>query len=399
KSFEEALSSEFGEAIESAISESEKNLSRLNIITTGNLNSLFAFHQHRARIVEGRSFTKEEYETGARVAVINRGLAERNNLTVGDMVSLTLFEGQHINYLDYNPEMGRMYSTWEPGGFATGLSETEPIEVEIVGIYIAAYARMIDPNAMDRHSIPINTLFIPDNTIDWINVPSSNRQNHIHSYNYGHVHHEYMLPLLNVIVVPNGRNDEFIQTIEAIIPEYSNFFRIFDQGYSIVRAALDNLIRGAILVFVLCLAGWLISAIVFFLFFIMRKKREAGLLYAMGFSRKSRFRWVFIQCLLIIIVAQAIAFSASIVLQEQILDLAFDIVAEDFSEAVVVDFVDFTDAIIAEDSGMIDFKLRSTPWAVPLGIGGATIALLLMTYALSAAIAIRGINTLRALRD
>jgi len=398
-SLEEALASGFGEAIESVISGADKNLSRVNIITTGNLNSLFQFHQHRASIVDGRSFTGEEYETGARVTVIDRRLAERNGLVTGDTVSITLFEGQHVNYTATEPNSDRVFSIWEPGGYAAGVPETEPMEFEIVGIYTAPYPRWLDPNALDRHSIPINTLFIPDNSIDRLIGPSGDHRNQASVHVPGGVPHRedrQVVPLLNVIVVQNGRNEEFRQSIDALIPGYGSFFRIFDQGYSIVRAAFDNLIRGGTLVLVLCLAGWLVSAIVFCLFFVTRKKGDAGLLYAMGFSRKSRFRWVFLQCLIIIIVAQATAFAASLVLQEQILVLAFGIAVED---SMAMEVTEFTDAVIAEEGSSLDFKLRQNLWGVLLGIGGTTITLLLMTYSISAAIAKKGILTLRALRD
>jgi hypothetical protein len=328
---------------------------------------------------------------------MDRDLARRNDLTIGSTISLTLFDGQHIYYSNDDSVTNIRYGTWEPGGYIMGMTEAKPLEFEIVGIYIAQRPRLYDPNALDLHRIPLNTLFIPDNSITWLDGPSGDYRNQVflsreYSIRGSNRVEPHVIPLLNTVIIKNGRSEEFRQTIDALIPGYGNFFRIFDQGYSIVRASLDNLMRGGILVFALCLAGWLVSAIVFCMFFIMRKKGDAGLLYAMGFSRKSRFRWVFLQCLLIIIVAQLIAFITSSMLQEQILDIAFDIVTEETSETLIVDF---TDAIIAEEGSALDFKLSHSHWVVPLSVGSASVVLLLFTYLISMSIAKKGLHALR----
>jgi acid phosphatase family membrane protein YuiD len=372
--FEEASRSPMGEAIHEAVNTADKNSNRLNIITTGNLESIFMFNQHRVQIEAGRGFTRQEYESGARVVVIPRILAEENGLAVGDTLSLCIFEGQ-FRSVTYTVSTGttnpdgtfayterRSYRSWQPGGFAAGMREAEPLEFEIIGIYFAPPARVEN----DPHGIPVNTIFIPDNAFPGFAPLYTDGETQM----WGDDRAES--PFLNTVIIPNGRIEEFRRSINALVPGYGNFFMFYDQGYSIVRAALDNLLRNAWFIFALCVAGWCIAALVFCLFFVLRKKKEANILYALGVYRKSRFRWVFTQCLVIIILAQGVAFAVSTYMYERILTYTVErtFIAEE-NEASP-----FADAAIV--SGVnLQVEVRQEPLGIPLATLSASVILLL----------------------
>jgi acid phosphatase family membrane protein YuiD len=384
--FDEALRSHMGEAVKYAVSVIEKDSNRLNIITTGNLDSLFLFNQHRANIVEGRGFTRKEYENGERVAIIPRRIAEINGLAIGDTLSLTFFEGEYRSISSFitSSTMARItdvrsYRTWLPGGFVSGMREAaEPLDFVVVGLYNAPMPR----HENDPHGIPINTLFIPDNAFTGFEEGGQTFTWH---------DDRAESPMLNVIVVPNGHNEAFRQSINALIPGYGNFFRFYDQGYSVVRPALDNLLRNGWFIFALCLAGWLIAAAVLCLFFVLRRKREAGLLYALGINRRDRFRWVFVQCLVVIVAAQVIAFTLSMVFYEDILDRT---VARAFAEAPASASL-FTDAFIAEDGVQRDLEVLRSPLAIPLGAVAGFVVLLLAAGGMARGMAKGGSRSLR----
>ena len=59
------------------------------------------------------------------------------------------------------------------------------------------------------------------------------------------------VPLLNTIIIPNGENVKFAASVNAVLPEYSAFFKIYDQGYSIAESAIDNLLRSGFFIFIL----------------------------------------------------------------------------------------------------------------------------------------------------
>jgi len=366
-SFEEALRSDIGQNIELAVTAVERNANRLNIITTDNMYSIFQFHQRRATLFSGRMFTREEYETGARVAIINQPLANKNDLVVGDVITLSIYEGMYDSVTRLaGGDTSVTLRSWWPGGYVPGMLVSEPIEFEIIGTFNAPRAVFGNPNA-----IPMNTIFIPNNSFEGFA--------HYYSASSFWEDDRAESPLLNTIIIPNGRNEEFREAVNALLPGYGNFFIIYDQGYSIVRATIDNLIRGAVLIFILCLAGWLIAMLVFCLFFVLRKKNEVGLLYALGISKKNRFRWVFAQCLVIIIVAQGIAFVASTVFYERILDYAATTAMQD----VATDDIFFTDAAIAADGVVQELSIYQDQWAVPLGIFLGVVILLLSVGGIS----------------
>jgi len=366
-SFEEALLSDIGQNIELAVTAVERNANRLNILTTDNIGSMFQFHQRRATLFSGRMFTEEEYEAGARVAIINQPLANKNDLVVGDIITLTFYEGMYASVTRLaGGDASVTLRSWWPGGYSSGMLVSKPIEFEIIGTFNAPRAVFENPNA-----IPMNTIFIPNNSFEGF----------AHYYNGSSFWQDDRAesPLLNTIIIPNGRNEEFRETVNTLLPGYGNFFIIYDQGYSIVRAAIDNLIRGAVLIFILCLAGWLIAMLVFCLFFVLRKKKEVGLLYALGISKKNRFRWVLVQCLVIILVAQGIAFVASTVFYERILDYA----VETAMQEAATDDLFFTDAAVAADGVAQDPSVYQDPWAVFLGIFIGVILLILSTGGIS----------------
>jgi len=94
----EALASGIGDNLREALHTVEIAINQLNVITTSNINSLLHFNQRRANIVEGRSFTREEYESGALVALVPRILAAHNQIEVGETITLNIFEGELRSY-------------------------------------------------------------------------------------------------------------------------------------------------------------------------------------------------------------------------------------------------------------------------------------------------------------
>jgi hypothetical protein len=367
--WEEALNSPMSNEIEEQLTTVSRNSNRLNILTTNRLNSFYMFNQHRANIEVGRDFTQEEYEEGARVVLIPRFLANSNGLEVGDTIYLHIFDGQYIStvsigaYQQTTPEgevirtNHQSYRTWEPGGYTSDMRITEPIAFEIIGIYFTRNPRLRN----DPQGIPLNVLFIPDGAFEGFEPLEINGDDRAES------------PLLNTIIIPNGKIEEFRRTINAMIPGYGNFFMFYDQGYAHVRAPLDNLLRNAWFIFTLCLAGWIVAAMVFCLFFVLRKKKETSLLYALGISRGARFRWVFVQCLIVIVIAQGATFFASNHFFDRIFEYAVErtFIAIEEEETTI-----FADAAVIKDGVALETEITQEPLAIPLATAASSVLLL-----------------------
>ena len=224
----------------------------------------------------------------------------------------------------------------------------------------------------------LNTIFIPDNAFEGFpNLPPTD--NRAES------------PLLNMIILPNGNNEDFWQTINKLSPEYSRFFEIHDQGYSIIKSTLDSLFTGSVLVYILCGLIWGTCILIFCLFYISRKKKEAGFLYALGINKKHRFRWIFLQCAFLIIIAHTAAFGASSLFYQNVLDYTVEMVIDNTS----TDSMEFSDGAVSEAAAIHNIIINKNPFAIPLSIGLTTIILLFIAGNISAHISRQGIQSLR----
>jgi hypothetical protein len=299
-------SAEIQAEIDEIVEMGRKSVHSLLVMTTDNIDSIFHFNQHKARIIAGRNFSRDEISNGARVCLISEELARENHLRIGDVITLSLYHTRfHYMVIDL----------WKPMPYSPNLYMDEPMEFVIIGIYRAPQ-RDSSP-----YAIYYNTVFVPDSAVS--HFPFFADEVFAESIFSDDILSTWHIPLLNTIIIPNGRTEEFRETVNRLIPDYASFFRIYDQGFSHINAALTNMRNGSILILALCLTSWAIVTLIFCLFFISRKGKEAGLLYAMGVSAASRFRWVYIQCIIVIIVSHAGVLAASNALYNVVLEEAW----------------------------------------------------------------------------
>jgi len=182
---------------------------------------------------------------------------------------------------------------------------TEPIEYEIIGIYLGLTQQMRD------HAISPNTVIVPAASVGGIDgLPAIRRVN------------SFDPPLLKTLIIPNDALSETKAMLESIDGGYANLFRFYDQGYSTLKPILSNLRIGMTWITVLSAVGWIIALAMFMLFYVGRKNREVSLLYALGVTRKHRLHWVVIQCMIIILFAQFVLLCGTLPIHEKILDTA-----------------------------------------------------------------------------
>jgi len=297
-SIEDALNPENGEHISAALSVAGISYNSLTVITTNDLNSLLRFNQRLYKVTSGRAISRKDMETGARVCVISELLAETNSLDVGDKREMQMFIttlGQLLT------ETGR--TAWVQNPYHPNLELTAPVEYEIIGIYGSIR------HDQDDHGISPNTVIIPATSFDGIDGAPVVR-----------IDSQYSSPLLDAIIVPNEMIKEAKVAISSVADGYGEFFRFYDQGYSTFKPVLSNLRIGMTGIAALAAAGWAIAVLMFSLFYIRRKKSEAALLYALGVGRNMRFRWVFSQSAIIILLAQVVVLAATMMLFDSILD-------------------------------------------------------------------------------
>ncbi|MCL2030557.1 MAG: hypothetical protein FWG93_03340 [Oscillospiraceae bacterium] len=361
---EDALDSGQGERIQNALRVADISHNSLQVLTTHNPASLPRFNQNRRFMAEGRVFSEQEARDGARVCLISGWLAEQNGLSVGDTLPLRLYPlslspmSTWASVSDDSPEVLRSF--WIPGRYRPELEITEPLEYTIAGIYNTLLLESGD------YFIAPNTVIIPSASFGDAGDPAMSGPD--------------LPPLLaDAVIIPNGQIGETKALIDSIAEGYGGFFRFYDQGYGTVKAALLNLRLGMVWIFALAAAGWAAAVLFFALFFAARKRRETALLHALGVSRKRRFGWVFVQCAVLILVAQGVTLGAALPLYGGVFDAAVR-TAESFTES-------FRDTTLsdAEEAGVRGrMPIRKEPLALVFAAAGGTAVLLAAAGAVSA---------------
>lgn len=152
-SFEKFMQSEIGalwqKSVVERIAVCEHSLS---LIGTDCLESIYTFNIREATVTEGQTFTAAQYESGERVCIISRELAQQNGLQVGDMLPLQVYRAAYV-YGD-------------PGAIANYNNIYDPYagygdegEWRIVGIYAHDY----EPGG--EYDLHPNTVFVPNKSL------------------------------------------------------------------------------------------------------------------------------------------------------------------------------------------------------------------------------------------
>jgi len=357
-SLEEALASEHGQYITAALSVAEISHNSLTVMTTEDINSLLRFNQRTNRITEGRAISASETLNGTRVCLVSEHLAKLNSLSVGDKLSLQMYN----TVLGQIPISGNV-SAWVPNPYHPGMDISGSLEYEIVGVFSGLTQEMND------HAISPNTVIVPSGSFGGITGIPMVR-----------LDAQYNPPLLDTIIVPNDKIEETKAQIEVIAEGYSSFFRFYDQGYTTFKPVLVNLRTSMTWIAILAAIGWAIAVLVFLLFYVGRKSRETALLTGLGVSKTKSFRWVFTQCATIIILAQGLVLVVVSLFFRRILDTAISV-----SASFTAGYRNFTLSEMEITGGLqIELPLNATPYGLVLAAVGMAALLLGLSAFLSA---------------
>ena len=297
---EEFLASEEATLWQEALHNVEVNSHAFAIMGVDNLQYIENFDRGEARIVQGRDFIKEELETGAKVCVISKQLAEANGLTVGDTI-----EPQF-----YDPDMGLKYQiSMSDNGFlpkplyyfanTTELQEAQ--SYTIVGIYeqnnptpalFDQYGEQVNP-----YGFTSNTIFVPKESIDVTMQYGKSR-------------------LFKTVVLQNGTLEDFqLAAIEAGLGEE---FQYTDNGYSTVEGSLVTYQENAARAFVV---GMTVYGILLLLFLTLFPAREGTVLLtmeALGTERSRRIGYLLSSSLGLLIPGTVLGTGCGILLWDQV---------------------------------------------------------------------------------
>lgn len=281
------------------------------VLGTEALESMYVFVKNEASIVEGRSFTQEEYDGGEKVCVISQSVANAAGIKVGDNLSFSQFlcgknygEGNHsvdvgTNGFLNNPSIG--FRTLE-NGFVT---ENETFTV--VGIY-SLNTEWVN----SEYSITPNTVFVPQKAqieggFGGVSYTEQVMENVRYEYADGRVEDKQemnvvtvdngVIGVYNSIVLKNGSMEAFMEAIKKTTLN-ERVFLTFDQGYEAAQESVDAVVETAQKLLYGAAAGWILLLLLYVLLYQSFQRRNLGIMRSVGAKPGQARRYLFASGLL-----------------------------------------------------------------------------------------------------
>ena len=250
----------------------ERQLHSLPVLGTENLESVTAFVQNDARIIEGRSFTPEEYETGAPVLVISEAEAQRTGLTVGDRVRLRQYlvtpPDDHIGITGALNSSADIYR-WDGRLNRPSVGDVDPMaelgeeeEFEIVGVY-----RLTENWPNGSYAFTADTVFMPQKA----QIPGA----------FGPASSDLYGVYLSV-ELRNGMVDEFRLALAG--SPYAGEFYPIEQGFEQVQRDLNGLRFSSARLAAIALGAWGIWLLLVLLMYQGAQRHNLGVMRSQGAS-------------------------------------------------------------------------------------------------------------------
>lgn len=243
----------------------------LPVIGTDRLETVSAFLTGDAAILDGRSFTDEEYVSGAQVMLISEKMANRAGLSVGDTIPLsqflmpektaeTLRRGSPLN----NPVVDL---------FAIDRTYTDAEPFEIVGIY-----RLQAEWSNGTYAFTANTVFIPKGAqiAGGFGTPGAGTDG-AESDGCSDVYGIYLS-----LELQNGSVEEFQLALDQ--SPYAGQFYVYDQGYETVQKDINGLKDGTAQLVWIAAGGWILLLILYLLMYQSAQRRNIGVMRSLGAS-------------------------------------------------------------------------------------------------------------------
>lgn len=325
------------------------------VIPTNATHLIMAFHQQRAVISQGRDITQEEYDSGAKVCLVSGEFLGANHLKIGDRVSFPFIFSQYRD--SANLSFGH---TYELSLNAKG-EEYQPFfeaEYTIVG----TYRSRSEPFA--EYDLAPFSVIVP-----YHSIPQDADENNIMATGP-------MQGFNTVFEIPNGTIDQFMEAFSAAGIENIKV-QFYDNGYSEIKAGLDNLSAVAWVLFASGLAVFLAVAFFFAYSLISRNARRFALERALGASRKQCIRSAVSAFLLVGAASAALGAAGSYWVSRGLFAAAMGESGSMFDTAYSV-WVNAADAVVVPEWLT---QASVSPW--PLALGGLAAVVVLAAIALA----------------
>ncbi len=314
-SVEDFLASQAGADWQAALEQTQVNNHAFSVIGVDDMHQLPVFALGKTQIGEGREFTAEEVEQGAKVCIIHELVAQQSGLLIGDTITLNLYATDYGHpYQPMNVHELILLKTYEAGGKAyqpAGIGEkgllrpaaslylstmpfAETVEYTIVGFWQGA--AWPDMN-QDYYQFSANTVFVP-----YASVQSS-------------MEHPSGIPYVTV-VLENGMIHQFHDLAKR--SGYAGRFKYYDQGYAQIAVNFHNYEALAQQIMAVGIVIYVILLLLFLLLYPATQRKTVWTMQSLGCKFRKRFVHVLLHSMVIMVVASLLGGLAGYLLWDQL---------------------------------------------------------------------------------
>lgn len=239
----------------------EKQLSAQSGVTvrrSADMRMIPIFARDTAKTYEGRVLNPTD--VGKKVCVISNGLAQRNRLSVGDTIRLSLADGCYTIHGVENMEHAEGWETHEQSETDAPLTYGDYEEYEIVGIYTQAGRR--GNNAL---YFPYSTIFLPS--------VEGGRADAVKPYTFSFK-----------VAGPDYR--DFLAEFQPVLDEYGYTLVVEDTGWDDVKESFYSMQTRRQLMLICAAAAFAAAVAVFAVLLSAHCGYEYGLRRLLGASRR-----------------------------------------------------------------------------------------------------------------
>lgn len=232
-----------------------RNQYAVTVRRTQDMGMVPLFAKGKARTYEGRMLTSKDM--GKQVCVISNGLSQRNRLTVGDTISLSLADGC---YTIHGLEYAEGWETGEQGDTDRPLTYGDYEKYEIVGIYTQAGHRTQ------------NSLYF---TYGDIFLPAEDE-----------VRADTIKPYTFSFKVPGPDYQDFLTAFEPVLAESGYTLIVEDTGWDDVKESFYTMQTRRQLMLLCAAAAYAAAVLVFAILLNSHCRYEYGLRRLLGASQR-----------------------------------------------------------------------------------------------------------------
>lgn len=327
-----------------AIEYNEERTHLFVVAPTDSLQLIPAFQYQQAYIERGREISKEEFDSGMQVCMVEERLAQANHLQIGDKVSLSMVYAMYNSggitaqddffwFSNMNAK-GELYKPfWES-------------DYEIVGTYST-----IPGNATNNGALPYQCFIVPQKSIQ-----ASDNENIVQ---YG-----YMNPWTCTFQIANGTIAEFDAALRENVPEIDSLTVTYnDNGYTDIMASLQSTRTTALLLFAVGLAASIAVAILLLYFFVVQQKKRTAIEQSLGMTKAQCRTSILIGVMILTLLACTVGSTVGAVLTSHIDVGAAGQMTNVYSEAEKDDAMNEATMPHIEKTGVTQFNTKYSLWA------------------------------------